>query len=382
MDSAIMTERGLIAFFEDLHRHPELSMCETRTAAKIREALTAAGIETVPCSLPTGVMAVIRGAKPGRTVGLRADMDALPVGEETGLPYASEVPGVMHACGHDFHTSCMLGAAMMLKRREGKLRGTVKIVFQPGEETSDGGKKMAQEPFLADVEEFYACHTYPAFPAGTLGFRTGPVMAAPDAFTIVIHGKGAHAGNPHQGTDPIPAAASLILAAQTLISRRKDAFEPAVLSFTHVQAGSTWNIIPSDVLLEGTLRTLDEDLRLNVRERLSAMTDMIASAHGCTAVIRWDIGPGPLINDALLVRAGEDLAKRMGFRTRPQDNTMGGEDFSEYLHGIPGLFVRVGTGGGYTNHHPKFAADKAALWPAAAFFAGLVSERLADQPAK
>ena len=374
-----MTERDLIAFFEDLHRHPELSMREERTAARVREALRAAGVETVPCGLPTGVMAVIRGAKPGRTVCLRADMDALPVAEETGLPYASEVPGVMHACGHDFHTACVLGAALLLKEREHALAGTVKVVFQPGEETSDGGKLMAPDPFLDDVEEFFAGHTYPAFEAGTLGLKPGPVMAAPDAFTVRIRGKGTHAGNPHFGVDPIPAAAALILSAQTLITRGKDAFEPAVLSFAHLDAGTTWNIIPEEVLLEGTLRTLDEGLRTELRERLGEMADLVARAHRCTAETRWMLGPGPVVNDPALVEAAREVARRVGLETAEQANTMGGEDFSEYLRRAPGLFVRVGTGGGYTNHHPKFAADERALWPAARFFAALAEERAKEE---
>ena len=370
-----MNEQQLIAFFEDIHRHPELALNETRTSDKVREALTAAGAEFLPCSLPTGIIAMIRGAKPGRTIGLRADMDALPITEESGLPYASEVPGVMHACGHDFHTSCVLGAALLLAERRDELAGTVKIVFQPGEETSEGGHIMAREPALQDVEEFYACHTYPAFPARKLGLKTGPVMAAPDAFTITIRGRGTHAGNPHFGVDPIPAAAALILSAQTLITRGKDAFEPAVLSFAHLQAGNTWNIIPEEVLLEGTLRTLDEDLRVTLRKRLCEMAEMIARAHNCSAEIRWDYGPGPVMNDPELCRYAEGLAREMGFEVSPQANTMGGEDFSEYLRDVPGLFVRVGTGGGYTNHHPKFTVDEKALWPSARFFAELALRR-------
>ena len=370
-----MNETQLTAFFEDLHRHPELSMRETRTAERVRGALRAAGVELLPCGLPTGIIAVVRGAKPGRVIGLRADMDALPIAEESGLPYASETHGVMHACGHDFHTSCVLGAALLLAERRDALSGTVKIVFQPGEETSDGGRIMAREPAIADVEEFYAGHTYPAFPAGTLGLKPGPVMAAPDAFTLTIRGKGTHAGNPHFGIDPIPAAAALILSAQTLITRGKDAFEPAVLSFAHVEAGSTWNIIPEEVRVEGTLRTLDEELRQTLRRRLGEMADLTARAHGCTASIRWDIGPGPVMNDPALCGYAEALAREMGFTVAPQANTMGGEDFSEYLRDIPGLFVRVGTGGGYTNHHPKFAVDEKALWPAARFFAELAQRR-------
>ena len=370
-----MNENELIAFFEDLHAHPELALNERRTTKKVREALEGAGIEIHPCGLETGLIAVIRGKKPGRVIGLRADMDALPMQEETCLPYASETPNVMHACGHDFHTSCMLGAALLLKEREETLSGAVKIVFQPAEEVSKGGQIVSTQPLLKDVCEFYAGHTYPAFPAGALGIKPGPVMAAPDAFTIRILGKGAHAGNPHQGVDPIPAMAALIQSAQALITRRKDAFEPAVLSFCHVQAGSTWNIVPGEVLIEGTLRTLDEALRRETIQRLNELVDCIAKAHGCAGEIAWVIGPPPVVNDEALCKAAEEIAREMGFSVGPQDNTMGGEDFSEYLKNCPGAFIRVGTGGEFANHHPRFQADEAALWPAARFFAELAQRR-------
>lgn len=370
-----LTERELTAFFEDLHRHPELALEEERTTALVRRALTDAGIPVYPSGLPTGLIAVIEGTGPGRVIGLRADMDALPVQEESGLSYASEEPGKMHACGHDFHTACMLGAALEIKRREKALRGTVKIVFQPAEEVSKGGETVARQAILRDVEEFYAGHTYPAFPAGTLGVKPGPVMAAPDGFTIRVRGKGAHAGDPHQGVDPIPAAAALVLSAQTIISRFKNAFEPAVLSFAHFQAGNTWNIIPEEALLEGTLRTLNQEVRKNIRARLNALTESIALAHGCTADIQWMIGPDPVINDERLCGEAAKVAQGLGFAVKQQDDTMIGEDFSEYLKICPGAFIRVGTGGGYTNHHPKFTADERALWPAAQFFAELALRR-------
>ena len=373
-----LTEGELIAFFEDLHRHPELALEEERTTALLRNALEEAGIAVYPSGLPTGLIAVIEGTAPGRVIGLRADMDALPVQEESGLPYASEIPGKMHACGHDFHAACMLGAALLLKERENELRGTVKIVFQPAEEISGGGHVIAPQEILQDVEEFYAGHTYPAFPAGTLGVKPGPVMAAPDAFTIRIHGKGAHAGDPHQGVDPIPAAAAIVLSAQTIISRAKNAFEPAVLSFAHFQAGTTWNIIPEEALLEGTVRTLNQELRKSIRTRLNALTESIALAHGCTADIQWMIGPDPVINDERLCREAAKVAQELGFTVKQQDDTMIGEDFSEYLKICPGVFIRVGTGGQYTNHHPRFTVDPAALWPAAHFFAELALQRACE----
>ena len=370
-----MTEGELRAFFEELHRHPELAMEEKRTTGLVENALKRAGIAVLPSGLPTGLIAVLPGAKPGRVIGLRADMDALPIQEESGLDYASQEAGKMHACGHDFHTACMLGAALLIKEREGELAGTVKIVFQPAEETAAGGRVVAAQEALQDVNEFYACHTYPGFPAGTLGIKPGPVMAAPDRFMIRIQGRGAHAGNPHLGRDPIPAAAALALSAQTLVSRYKDAFEPAVLSITHVQAGETWNVVPQEALLEGTLRTLNEGLRREMIARLNDLAQSTAQGFGCTAETEWEIGPGPVINDEALCAFAAQTAARLGFAVGVQDNTMGGEDFSEYLKRCPGLFIRVGTGGGYSNHHPMFTADPAALWPAAQFFAELALRR-------
>ena len=365
----------LKAFFEDLHAHPELADLEERTTRKLREALEKAGIPWQSCGTGTGLIATVRGRLPGRTIGLRADLDALPVQEGTGLPYASTVPGCMHACGHDFHTACMLGAALEIKAREAEMAGTVKIVFQPAEEIATGAKRVMASGLLDDVQEFYAGHTYPFFDAGTLGIRRGPVMAAPDAFVITIEGRGAHAGNPHLGIDPIPAACSLVLQAQTLISRCKDAFAPAVLSITHVEAGNTWNVVPGKAMIEGTLRTMSEDVRRMLHERFTAMAVAVAAAQGCRAEVVWRDGPPCVENDAALCDAAQQLALEMGFTVREQENTMGGEDFSEYLRHAPGVFIRIGTGGGVANHQPTFTADPSALAPAAHYFAELALRR-------
>jgi len=370
-----MTERELIAFFQDLHRHPELAFGEVRTTEKVRAALRTAGVEMpdIPCF--TGLIAVVRGALPGRVIGLRCDMDALPVQEESGLPYASCEAGKMHACGHDFHTSLMLGTALLLQAGREELRGTVKIAFQPAEEINQGGRALMETGLLDDVEEFYAPHTYHGFPAGTLGIKEGPVMAAPDRFSVTLRGKGAHAGQPHKGVDPIPALAALVQSLQCIVSREVNAFTPAVLSITRVQAGSTWNVVPESAYLEGTVRTLDNGVRQAIRASLLRTAEGLAAAHGCTAECEYEEGPDPVINDAALCAAARDIALEMGFAVERQEDTMGGEDFSEYLKRAPGVFIRVGTGGGYANHHPRFTADPAALWPAARFFAALARKR-------
>lgn len=371
-----METQALIAFFEDLHRHPELGFEEVRTTARVREALTAAGVELLDTGLKTGLIAVVRGSRPGRVIGLRCDMDALPIQEESGLAYASQEPGRMHACGHDFHTACMLGAALLLKEREKDLAGTVKIVFQPAEELGTGGaKSVVDTGLLSDVQEFYAIHSYPYFDPGALGIKEGPVMAAPDRFSVTLYGKGAHAAQPHDAIDPVPALAALIQGFQTAVSRNADPFDPAVVTIAHVQAGTAWNVIPESALLEGTVRTLDNGVRRMIRDRLEKLTSSIAAAYGCTAEFRYVEGPDPVVNDAALCAVCKDLALRMGFQVDRQEDTMGGEDFSEYLKICPGVFVRVGTGGHVASHHPAFTVDSAALPAAAEFFASLARER-------
>ena len=370
-----MDEARLIAFFKDLHAHPELSWEERRTTEKLLEALRGHGIETLDTGIQTGAIAVV-GRAGGPVIGLRGDIDALPVQEETGLAYASAVPGRMHACGHDFHTAVMLGAAILLKEREAALPGRVKIVFQPAEETDNGAKKVLATGLLDDAREFYGIHSYHGFPAGTLGIKEGPVMASPDRFAIRVIGRGAHGGQPHKGVDPIPAAAALVLGAQTIVSRTMDPFSAAVVSVTRVQAGTTWNVVPGHAELEGTVRTLTLPDRAHIREALMHMAGATAQAYGCTAEFDWTDGSPPVINDAASCAAARDVALDMGFSVDRQEDTMGGEDFSEYLAGRRGAFIRVGTGGEWPNHHPRFACDPAALVPAARFFARLAEARL------
>ncbi len=370
-----MNAQELIAFFMDLHRHPELGLHEFETTRKIREKLEAHGVLCVPSSLATGLTAVIQGSAPGRTIALRTDLDALPVQEETGLSYASEVPGVMHACGHDFHATVMLGAALRLQAARDRLKGCVKVIFQPAEEISEGGAAMAREDLFGDVEEFYAIHTYQPFETGTLGIKEGPVMAAPDSFSLTFTGKGTHAGQPHKGVDPIPAMCAFVLEAQTICSRTVNPFEPVVVSIAHVSAGTAWNVIPGTAFAEGTVRTLCRETRTDIRNRLERMAAHIAEAHGLQADFRWRPGPDPVINDPDLCRACASLAREMGFHVARQEDCMLGEDFSEFLRRAPGVLIRVGTGGQFPNHHPGFTADPQALERAADFFARLAMER-------
>ena len=370
-----MNEGELLKLFRDIHAHPELGYNEYRTTQRIREILQAANVRILESELETGLIAEIEGQKQGRIIGLRCDLDVLPLQEESGLPYASVIPGAMHACGHDFHAATMVGAAWMLKQRETELAGRVKIIFQPAEEVGGGVRMVLASGLLEDVDEFYGIHSYPQFESGTLGIREGAVMAAPDRFRIIIHGRGSHAATPSKGTDPIPAAASIVMAAQTIISRRTNPFSSAVVSVTHVEAGRTWNVMPETALLEGTVRTLDARDRSDIRAALKQIALSTADAFGCSADFVWQEGAPAVVNDAELCSFARELAHSMGFNVARQEDTMGGEDFSEYIQRRPGVFIRVGTGGGRPSHHPGFTVDPSALWPAARYFAELALAR-------
>jgi len=369
-----MNEAWLIEQFKWLHRHPELGDREYDTTRFLTDILREHHIRLLDTGLETGAIAQIGSGGP--VVGLRADIDALPIREETGLPYASENDGVMHACGHDFHAACMLGAALLLKAREAELPGTVKIVFQPAEEIDHGGRDIIATGLLNDAQAFYAAHTYSWFEAGTLGIKPGPVMASADRFAIWLTGKGAHAAHPDLSVDVIPAMAALIQSIQTIVSRTIDPFDNAVISVTRAQAGNTWNIIPEEAVLEGTVRTLVPSVRDGIQARLERIVYSTAQAYGCGASFDYHRGPDPVINDAAACNRAAALAREMGYAIKQQAGTLGAEDFSDYLAIAPGAFIRIGTGGGVDAHHAKFTADPAALYPAAKYFAALAEAEL------
>ena len=368
-------EMKLIEIFQRLHRHPELSMNEYKTTEYLRKILLDANIRLQDTTLETGLIAVI-GNGNAPVVALRADIDALPIQEQTDIPYSSETPGVMHACGHDFHTACMLGAALLLKERESLLDGTVKVIFQPAEEINKGADLLAETGLLDDVKLFLAGHTYPWFPAGTLGIRSGAVMAAADRFCVTVKGKGCHAANPDKGNDPIPALAAVISAFQTIVSRRIDPFESAVVSITRVNAGNTWNVAPETAFLEGTVRAMDEDVRSGICQSMEQLASATAKAYGCEAIFEYEKGPAPVINDIAVCERAAVVARELGLNVQINPPSMIAEDFSRYLKIAPGALFRIGTGGGFDNHHPSFTADPSALLPAAKFFAVLAEKEL------
>lgn len=369
-------EQKLTGFFEELHMHPELSYEEYETTERIKRELVAAGIEILQIPLKTGVVAIVRGAKPGKTYGLRCDIDALPIAEETDIPYKSKTPGKMHACGHDFHTAAVFGAALLLQERKEELQGTVKILFQPAEESSHGAETVLETGVLSDVTAIFGLHTAAYLPVGTLGIRAGSVMAAVDRFELNITGTGCHGGHPDEGVDTILAAASVIQAFQSIVGRNLNPFHTGVVSVTRINGGNTWNVIPDKVELEGTVRSMEKDDRIFIEKRMREIAEHTAAAYGANAELLWYPGPPATVNEKAWSAFAQKVAEESGFEVVPQRNSTGGEDFAFYLEKIPGCFINVGTGVGYPNHHPKFYADEAALTPAAEYLAKLLVEAL------
>ena len=366
-------EQKLTGFFEELHMHPELSYEEYETTERIKRELAAAGIE-IP--LKTGVTAIVRGAKPGKTYGLRCDIDALPIAEETDLPYKSKTPGKMHACGHDFHTAAVFGAALLLQERKEELQGNVKILFQPAEESSHGAETVLETGVFSDVTAIFGLHTAAYLPVGTLGIRAGSVMAAVGRFELNITGTGCHGGHPDEGVDTILVAASVIQAFQSIVGRNLNPFHTGVVSVTRINGGNTWNVIPDKVELEGTVRSMEKDDRIFIERRMREIAEHTAAAYGANAELLWYPGPPATVNEKAWSAFAQKVAEERGFEVVPQRNSTGGEDFAFYLEKIPGCFINVGTGVGYPNHHPKFYADEAALTPAAEYLEKLLVEAL------
>jgi len=369
-------EQKLTGFFEELHMHPELSYEEYETTERIKRELAAAGIEILQIPLKTGVTAIVRGAKPGKTYGLRCDIDALPIAEETDLPYKSKTPGKMHACGHDFHTAAVFGAALLLQERKEELQGNVKILFQPAEESSHGAETVLETGVLSDVTAIFGLHTAAYLPVGTLGIRAGSVMAAVDRFELNITGTGCHGGHPDEGVDTILVAASVIQAFQSIVGRNLNPFHTGVVSVTRINGGNTWNVIPDKVELEGTVRSMEKDDRIFIERRMREIAEHTAAAYGANAELLWYPGPPATVNEKAWSAFAQKVAEESGFEVVPQRNSTGGEDFAFYLEKIPGCFINVGTGVGYPNHHPKFYADEAALTPAAEYLEKLLVEAL------
>ncbi|MWV42704.1 amidohydrolase [Paenibacillus sp. HJL G12] len=369
-------QERLVEIRRNLHQEPELSNEEFETTGKIKAWLKQANIEILDLpTLKTGVIAQI-GTGKGPIVALRADIDALPIDEEADVPFRSKVSGKMHACGHDFHTTVALGAAYLLKEKENELPGTVRVVFQPAEETGHGAKDVVDSGGLEGVLAIFGLHNLPELAVGELGTCEGAITAGVDRFEIVINGIGAHAATPEKGTDAIVAASQIILALQTISSRRVSALDAVVVSLTRISGGNTWNVLPGTVDLEGTVRTLDVEVQQRIPEMIRQIIDGIGASAGVSAELKWYPGPLATINDAYWAQFASDAAEESGYATKVLGPRMGGEDFSYYLQQIPGAFVYVGSSSPYALHHPKFNPDETALQQAAEYYSHLATRCL------
>ncbi|MFZ3388455.1 amidohydrolase [Buttiauxella gaviniae] len=367
-------EQQLIDWRRELHQNPELSGQEVATTARIRHWLESAGLRLLPYTLATGVVAEVGHGD--KVIALRADIDALPIHETSGVSFSSQHEGVMHACGHDVHSSVILGAALLLKEREDQLAGRVRLLFQPAEENFTGAKALIKAGALENVSAIFGMHNEPGLPVGTFATRGGAFYANVDRFVLRVKGKGAHAARPHEGRDPIVLASQLVIALQTIASRDIDTLDSVVVSVTRIQGGNTWNVLPENVELEGTVRTHRGDIQKQVEKRIREIASGLASAFGAQIEVEWFNGPVTLINDEKWAAFSMQVAENVGYKTQTSELHMGGEDFAVYLQTIPGAFVSIGSASPYGLHHSAFNPDEALIENAARYFATLAEQAL------
>lgn len=349
----------------DLHRCPELGGCEEKTQARIIAELTALGIEAHTFRDCRAVMGVLRNGE-GRCVAIRADMDALPVTEETGLPFASEIPGRMHACGHDVHMALAMGSAMWLSGHRDQWQGTVKWLFEPAEETTGGGRLMAEQGCMDGVDVVIGQHMNPRYEAGTFFAKPGFVSGASDRIDLTVRGQSCHGAYPESGTDAIVIAAQVVSALQTLVSRAISPFDPAVLTFGTVAGGTANNIICGEVKLTGTLRTLSPETRGKLKERIVSVAQGIARGMGGDAEVVIEPGYGAVYNDDRYYAVIESLARELvGDEkiVRREAASLGVESFCYFIEHTPGVYYDIGSGVGTALHTPTFTVDESCLLP-------------------
>ena len=363
----------------DFHAHPELGFHEVRTAGIVAKELTALGLEVATGIGGTGVTALIEGTTPGPVVLLRADMDALPIVEETGAPYASQNPGVMHACGHDGHTAILLTVAKMLCAHRDELAGTVKLIFQPAEEGMGGAEKMIDAGVLENprVDTVLALHLWNEKPLGWIGVPDGPAMAGAEYFKIKVRGKGGHGAVPHLAVDPVLASAQIVSALQGIVSRNVAPLQAAVVSVCTIHGGEAFNVISPEVEMTGTIRSFEPAVRARVLERFNKTVNAVADAMGCQAEIDVQRLTPATINSPEIAAKIQSVARKLFPETvvdATNYTTMGSEDFAFVLEKVPGCFFFIGSanpGKGLDagHHHPKFDFDENALPRAAALMA-------------
>jgi amidohydrolase len=385
--AALSTE--LITLRRAIHAEPELGLHTPKTRDKVRMALAHLPLEWREGPSTTGMIAVLKGgAGSGRRVLLRGDMDALPMPEETGLDFASQVPGAMHACGHDAHTAMLAGAAELLAKRAAGLEGEVYFMFQPGEEGHHGARFMLNDGLIDPLPDAaFALHVFPNAPHGTLGGRTGPLLASADQFRVHVRGRGGHASLPHETMDPVPVACEIVTALQAMVTRKFSVFDPVVVTVARIEAGTTFNVVPDTAFIQGTMRSLSAQSRERLRENFRLVVAGIAGAHGLTADIELIEGFPVTICDGRAVALGEQVAGDLfgaDAFLRLDNPVMGAEDFSYVLEKVPGAMFFLGAshaGEDWTQccgiHSTRMMLDEAVLPRGAAMLAGLAEAFLA-----
>jgi amidohydrolase len=370
----------------DFHAHPELGFHEIRTAGIVAREMTNLGLEVHTGVGATGVVALLEGSRPGPVVLVRADMDALPIHEDTGASYTSQNPGVMHACGHDGHTAILLTVAKILNSHRNELAGTIKFMFQPAEEGMGGAEKMIEEGVLENpkVDVALALHVWNEKPIGWLGIAGGPIMAGAEIFKIKISGKGGHGAAPHLAVDPVLASAQIISALQGIVARNIAPLQSAVVSVCTIHGGEAFNVIPPAVELSGTIRTFEPEVRSRVLERFEKIVNSIAEGMGCKAEIDLQLLTPATINTHETADRIQKVAKQLFLEAdvdTTNHTTMGSEDFSSVLEKVPGCFFFIGSanpekGLDASHHHPRFDFDEMALVRGASLMAGSIFDWL------
>ncbi|NVK34115.1 MAG: amidohydrolase [Rhodobacteraceae bacterium] len=373
----------ITAWRRDFHENPEILYETVRTAEKVAELLESFGVDEVTTGIgKTGVVGVIKGRNggKGKTLGLRADMDALPIEEVTGKEYASKTPGKMHACGHDGHTAMLLGAAKYLAETR-NFDGTVVLIFQPAEEGGAGAKAMIDDGLMTKwpIDEVYGMHNLPGTDVGTFSMRVGPIMAATDEFTVTIKGRGGHAARPYETIDPIVTGSQIVSALQSIASRTVDPLKSVVVSVTSFKAGNAYNVIPQDATLWGTIRTLDNEVRKIAEERFMTIVESVATAYGAVAEIDFKRGYPVVVNHEEQTHFAAEVAEAVGGAGSVDSNIlpmMGGEDFAYMLEERPGAFIYTGNGDSAGLHHPLYDFNDDAILYGSSYWIKLVETAL------
>jgi len=371
----------ITAWRRDLHENPEILFETHRTSALVAERLQAFGCDEVVTGIGrTGVVGVIKGkaSTSGKVIGLRADMDALPIHEQTGLDYASKTPGAMHACGHDGHTAMLLGAAKYLAETR-NFDGTVVVIFQPAEEGGGGGREMCQDGMMErfGVQEVYGMHNWPNMPLGSFAIRSGPFFAATDVFDIEVEGLGGHAAKPQDTADTTLMASHIVVAAQSIASRNADPVDQVVVSITSFETSSNaFNVIPQKAMLKGTVRTMSEPMRDLAEKRLGEIAEGIAATFGGKAVLDYKRNYPVMINHEEQTRFAAEMAEKVSGACDTAPLVMGGEDFAFMLEERPGAYILVGNGPGAAVHHPEYNFNDEAIPVGCSWWAEIVEQRM------